>query len=60
VTNKLKMIEEVEKAKSEADNLMLNKIAYYENRINELENKIADLQECLKVRDYSPPFNSEG
>ena len=54
------MIEEVEKAKSEADNLMLNKIAYYENRINELENKIADLQECLKVRDYSPPFNSEG
>tara|TARA_R100001530_G_scaffold15324_1_gene13698 strand:- start:827 stop:1009 length:183 start_codon:yes stop_codon:yes gene_type:complete len=60
VTNKLKMIEEVEKAKSESDDLMLNKIAYYENRINELENKIADLQECLKVRDYSPPFNSEG
>jgi len=60
MNDRLKMVEEVEKAKKEADDLMLKKIAYYENRINELENKIADLQECLKVKDYSPPLGSEG
>ena len=49
----LDVIKAVEKAKEEADALMLKKIAYYENEINELKNKIASLEDCLEVRDYS-------
>ena len=49
----LDVIKAVEKAKKEADTLMLKKIAYYENEINELKNKIASLEDCLEVRDYS-------
>ena len=49
----LDVIKAVKKAKEEADTLMRMKIAYYENEINELKNKIASLEDCLEVRDYS-------
>ena len=40
--------EEIEKVKKEADRLMMNKLA----EIEELKNKIADLEEALKSKDY--------
>ena len=39
---------EIEKVKKEADKLMMNKLA----EIEELKNKIADLEESLKSKDY--------
>ena len=44
--------EEIEKAKKEADKLMVNKIIKYENEIEDLKNKIASLEESLKSKDY--------
>ena len=41
-------LEEIEKVKKEADKLMMNKLA----EIEELKNKIADLEESLKSKDY--------
>ena len=40
--------EEIEKVKKEADRLMMNKLA----EIEELKNKIADLEESLRSKDY--------
>jgi len=40
--------EEIEKVKKEADRLMMNKLAEIEN----LKNKIADLEDSLKSKDY--------
>jgi hypothetical protein len=54
----LDVIKAVEKAKEEADALMLKKITYYENEINELKNKIASLEDCLNTKNYSPDFPS--
>ena len=39
---------EIEKVKKEADKLMMNKL----EEIEELKNKIADLEETLKSKDY--------
>ena len=39
---------EIEKVKKEADRLMMNKLA----EIEELKNKIADLEEALTSKDY--------
>ena len=39
---------EIEKVKKEADKLMMNKLA----EIEELKNKIADLEESLRSKDY--------
>ena len=39
---------EIEKAKKEADRLMMNKLA----EIEDLKNKIANLEESLKSKDY--------
>ena len=39
---------EIEKVKKEADKLMMNKLS----EINDLKNKIADLEESLKSKDY--------
>ena len=39
---------EIEKVKKEADKLMMNKL----EEIEELKNKIADLEESLKSKDY--------
>ena len=44
----MKEFEEIEKVKKEADKLMMNKLA----EIEELKNKIADLEESLKSKDY--------
>ena len=44
----MKELEEIEKVKKEADKLMMNKLA----EIEELKNKIADLEESLKSKDY--------
>jgi len=41
-------LEEIEKVKKEADRLMMNKLA----EIEELKNKIADLEESLRSKDY--------
>ena len=41
-------LDEIEKVKKEADRLMMNKLA----EIEELKNKIADLEESLKSKDY--------
>ena len=39
---------EIEKVKKEADQLMMNKLS----EIEDLKNKIADLEESLKSKDY--------
>jgi hypothetical protein len=39
---------EIENVKKEADKLMMNKLS----EINDLKNKIADLEEALKSKDY--------
>ena len=39
---------EIEKVKKEADKLMMNKLG----EIEDLKNKIADLEEALKSKDY--------
>ena len=39
---------EIEKVKKEADKLMMNKLS----EINDLKNKIADLEESVKSKDY--------
>ena len=39
---------EIEKVKKEADKLMMNKLA----EIEDLKNRIADLEESLKSKDY--------
>ena len=44
----MKELEEIEKVKKEADRLMMNKLA----EIEELKNKIANLEESLKSKDY--------
>ena len=44
--------EEIERVKKEADQLMVNKITKYEREIEELKNKIADLEESSKSKDY--------
>ena len=44
----MKEFEEIEKVKKEADRLMMNKLA----EIEELKNKIANLEESLKSKDY--------
>ena len=44
----MKEFEEIEKVKKEADRLMMNKLS----EIEELKNKIADLEESLKSKDY--------
>ena len=41
-------LDEIEKVKKEADRLMMNKLT----EIEELKNKIADLEESLKSKDY--------
>jgi len=46
--NEIDSILEIEKVKKEADRLMMNKLA----EIEELKNKIADLEESLKSKDY--------
>ena len=47
--NDIKNIQdEIERVKKEADKLMMNKLA----EIEELKNKIADLEEALKSKDY--------
>ena len=43
---------EIERVKKEADRLMINKVEYYEREINELKNKIADLEDAVKGKDY--------
>ena len=42
------LILEIEKVKKEADQLMMKKL----EEINDLKNKIADLEESLKSKDY--------
>ena len=51
----MKELEEIEKVKKEADRLMMNKL----KEIEELKNKIADLEESLKSKDYfeKPDYN---
>ena len=44
----MKELEEIEKVKKEADKLMMNKL----EEIEELKNKIADLEESVKSKDY--------
>ena len=46
---------EIEKVKKEADRLMINKLS----EIEDLKNKIADLEESLKSKDYfrEPDYN---
>ncbi len=44
----MKELKEIEKVKKEADKLMMNKLA----EIEELKNKIANLEESLKSKDY--------
>ena len=44
----MKELEEIEKVKKEADKLMMNKLV----EIEDLKNKIADLEESLKSKDY--------
>ena len=44
--------EEIENVKKEADRLMVDKITKYENEINDLKNKIADLTDSLNSKDY--------
>ena len=44
----MKEFEEIEKVKKEADRLMMNKL----EEIEELKNKIANLEESLKSKDY--------
>ena len=41
-------LNEIEKVKKEADRLMMNKL----EEIEELKNKVADLEESLKSKDY--------
>ena len=43
---------EIERVKKEADRLMINKVEYYEREINELKNKIANLEDAVKGKDY--------
>ena len=43
---------EIERVKKEADRLMINKVEYYEREINELKNKIANLEAAVKGKDY--------
>ena len=43
---------EIERVKKEADRLMINKVEYYEREINELKNKIANLEDAEKGKDY--------
>ena len=45
----LDVIKAVEKAKAEADALMLKKITYYENEINELKNNYDHTKEITKT-----------
>ena len=47
-SKEIEHILEIEKVKKEADRLMMNKLA----EIEELKNKIADLEESLKSKDY--------
>ena len=54
-TSSKKVIEhvlEIERVKKEADRLMINKVEYYEREINELKNKIANLEDAVKGKDY--------
>jgi len=44
--------DEIENVKKEADRLMIDKITKYEKEINECYNRIADLTESLKNKDY--------
>ena len=44
--------DEIENVKKEADRLMIDKITKYEKEINECYNRIADLTESLKSKDY--------
>ena len=48
IKNEIDHILEIEKVKKEADKLMMNKLS----EIEELKNKIADLEESLKSKDY--------
>ena len=43
---------EIDRVKKEADRLMINKVEYYEREINELKNKIANLEDAVKGKDY--------
>jgi len=43
---------EIERVKKEADRLMINKVEYYEREINELKNKIDNLEDAVKGKDY--------
>ena len=48
IKSEIDHILEIEKVKKEADRLMMNKLT----EIEELKNKIADLEESLKSKDY--------
>ena len=43
---------EIERVKKEADRLVVKKVEYYEREINELKNKIANLEDAVKGKDY--------
>ena len=51
-TREIEHVLEIERVKKEADRLMINKVEYYEREINELKNKIADLEDAVKGKDY--------
>ena len=51
-TREIEHVLEIERVKKEADRLMINKVEYYEREINELKNKIANLEDAVKGKDY--------
>ena len=51
-TREIEHVLEIERVKKEADRLVVKKVEYYEREINELKNKIANLEDAVKGKDY--------